>query len=129
RAQVAARSGHAISWDNTHLTLSVHVKQRTLGPAKVQTGTKIPEYVLRGLSDPEWLNLIPIIKRRATAPPNYLCGRYPTNYVPVRGDPKSSPYIHFQVTNRMRTRPELSERCARISAPQDIQHKSMCCVP
>jgi hypothetical protein len=68
RAQVAARSGHAISWDNTHLTLSVHVEQRTLGPAKVQTGTKIPEYVLRGLSDPEWLNLIPIIKRRATAP-------------------------------------------------------------
>ncbi|KAJ7911240.1 hypothetical protein B0H13DRAFT_1453981, partial [Mycena leptocephala] len=48
RAQVAARSGHAISWDNTHLTLSVHVEQRTLDPAKVQTGTTILEYVLRG---------------------------------------------------------------------------------
>ncbi|KAF8157489.1 hypothetical protein K438DRAFT_2074383 [Mycena galopus ATCC 62051] len=40
--------GHAISWDNTHITLSMHVDQRTLAPPKVQTGTTQIVYRLRG---------------------------------------------------------------------------------
>ncbi|KAJ7132584.1 hypothetical protein C8R44DRAFT_611803 [Mycena epipterygia] len=50
RAQLAARSGHAISWDNMHLSLSEHVEQRTLAPPKVQTGTTSLVYLLRGVT-------------------------------------------------------------------------------
>ena len=41
RAKVAARhqDGHMTGWDNTQICTSVHVKQRGLAPAKVQTGT------------------------------------------------------------------------------------------
>ncbi|KAJ7866703.1 hypothetical protein B0H13DRAFT_1636525 [Mycena leptocephala] len=67
RAQLAARSGHAISWDNMHLSLSEHVEQRTLAPPKVQTGTTSLVYLLRGLLDHHTLELIPILQRRATA--------------------------------------------------------------
>ncbi|KAF8178382.1 hypothetical protein K438DRAFT_1769567 [Mycena galopus ATCC 62051] len=48
KAKSDARSGHAISWDNTHITLSTHVEQRTLAPPKVQTGTTQIVYGLRG---------------------------------------------------------------------------------
>ncbi|KAJ7655886.1 hypothetical protein B0H17DRAFT_956275, partial [Mycena rosella] len=68
RAQLAARSGHAVSWDNIHLSLSIHVEQRTLAPPKVQTGTTAIIYVLRGLGDQRDLELSPIIERRAAAP-------------------------------------------------------------
>ncbi|KAJ7642889.1 hypothetical protein B0H17DRAFT_959984 [Mycena rosella] len=68
RAQLAARSGHAVSWDNIHLSLSIHVEQRTLAPPKVQTGTTTIIYVLRGLGDQRDLELSPIIERRAAAP-------------------------------------------------------------
>ncbi|KAF8205821.1 hypothetical protein K438DRAFT_1757140 [Mycena galopus ATCC 62051] len=68
RAQLAARSGHAISWDNTHISLSVHVEQRTLAPPKVQTGTTQIVYALRGAIAPDSLQLLPILERRASAP-------------------------------------------------------------
>ncbi|KAJ7698140.1 hypothetical protein B0H17DRAFT_927846, partial [Mycena rosella] len=68
RAQLAARSGHAVSWDNTHLSLSVHVEQRTLAPPKVQTGTTTLIYDICGLLDTRHLELQPILERRATAP-------------------------------------------------------------
>ncbi|KAJ6473464.1 hypothetical protein DFH09DRAFT_953689, partial [Mycena vulgaris] len=67
RAQIAARSGHSISWDNTHLSLSVHVEQQTLAPLKVQTGTTQIIYDLRGLTDMEMLSLRAILERRANA--------------------------------------------------------------
>ncbi|KAJ7939692.1 hypothetical protein B0H13DRAFT_1551614, partial [Mycena leptocephala] len=66
RAQLAARSGHAISLDNTHLTLSIHVEQRTLAPPKVQTGTTSLVYGLHGVADQTALELTPILERRAT---------------------------------------------------------------
>ncbi|KAJ7457328.1 hypothetical protein FB451DRAFT_1047259 [Mycena latifolia] len=68
RAQLAARSGHAVSWDNIHVSLSVHVEQRTLAPPKVQTGTTSLIYDLRGITDQSCLELKPIVERRATAP-------------------------------------------------------------
>ncbi|KAF8159104.1 hypothetical protein K438DRAFT_1986032 [Mycena galopus ATCC 62051] len=49
RAQLAARSGHAISWDNTHISLSI-------------------VYALRGAIPPDSLQLLPILERRASAP-------------------------------------------------------------
>ncbi|KAJ7767331.1 hypothetical protein B0H16DRAFT_1412448 [Mycena metata] len=67
RAQVASRSGHAVSWDNTQLSLSIHVEQRTGGPAKVQTGTTSLIYDMRGLLDVSWLALRPILERRSKA--------------------------------------------------------------
>ncbi|KAF8162317.1 hypothetical protein K438DRAFT_1618478, partial [Mycena galopus ATCC 62051] len=68
RAQLAARSGHAISWDNTHITLSTHVEQRTPAPPKVQTGTTQIVYGLRGVTNQSALELNPILDRRASAP-------------------------------------------------------------
>ncbi|KAJ7759811.1 hypothetical protein DFH07DRAFT_1023425 [Mycena maculata] len=65
RAQIAARAGHAIGWDNIHLSLSEHVEQRTLAPPKVQTGTTTIIYDLRGLFDAQILRLKPILERRA----------------------------------------------------------------
>ncbi|KAJ7663219.1 hypothetical protein DFH06DRAFT_986850, partial [Mycena polygramma] len=65
RAQLAARSGHSASWDNTNLSLSIHVEQRALAPPKVQTGTTQVIYNLRGLGDPATLELKPILERRA----------------------------------------------------------------
>ncbi|KAJ7916622.1 hypothetical protein B0H13DRAFT_1609193 [Mycena leptocephala] len=65
RAQLAARMGHSVSWDNTNLSLSIHVEQRALAPPKVQTGTTQLIYDLRGLSDPATLELKPILERRA----------------------------------------------------------------
>ncbi|KAJ6604366.1 hypothetical protein DFH09DRAFT_1442822 [Mycena vulgaris] len=67
RAQIAARSGHSISWDNTHLSLSVHVEQQMLAPPKVQTGMTQIIYDLRGLTDMEMLSLRAILERRANA--------------------------------------------------------------
>ncbi|KAJ7129941.1 hypothetical protein C8R46DRAFT_925140 [Mycena filopes] len=67
RAQTAARSGHAVSWDNTHISLSIHVEQRTLVPPKVQTGTTQLIYILRGLTDMATLKLSPILQRRLNA--------------------------------------------------------------
>ncbi|KAJ7167409.1 hypothetical protein C8R43DRAFT_1121828 [Mycena crocata] len=67
RAQVAARSGHSVSWDNTHISTSIHVEQRTLAPPKVQTGTTQIIYDLRGLTDMNTLNLLLILERRAQA--------------------------------------------------------------
>ncbi|KAJ7795799.1 hypothetical protein B0H13DRAFT_2392920 [Mycena leptocephala] len=67
RACLAARTGHAIGWDNIHVSLSQHVEQRTMAPAKVQTGTAIIIYDLRGIFDPETLALQPILDRRASA--------------------------------------------------------------
>ncbi|KAJ7796687.1 hypothetical protein B0H14DRAFT_2390415 [Mycena olivaceomarginata] len=64
RAQLAARMGHSVSWDNTNLSLSIHVEQRALAPPKVQTGTTQLIYDLRGLSDPATLELKPILERR-----------------------------------------------------------------
>ncbi|KAJ7687309.1 hypothetical protein B0H14DRAFT_2653906 [Mycena olivaceomarginata] len=64
RAQLAARMGHSVSWDNTNLSLSIHVEQRALAPPKVQTGTTQLIYNLRGLSDPATLELKPILQRR-----------------------------------------------------------------
>jgi hypothetical protein len=57
--------GHSVSWDNTNLSLSIHVEQRALAPPKVQTGTTQLIYDLRGLSDPATLELKPILERRA----------------------------------------------------------------
>ncbi|KAF8151138.1 hypothetical protein K438DRAFT_1623968 [Mycena galopus ATCC 62051] len=68
RAQLAARSGHAISWDNTHISLSVHFEQRTLAPPKVQIGTTQIVYALCGIIPPDSLQLLPILQRRASAP-------------------------------------------------------------
>lgn len=68
RAQLAVRSGHAISWDNTNISLSVHVEQRSLAPLKVQTGTTQIVYSLRGVIQPNSLQLLPILERRASAP-------------------------------------------------------------
>ncbi|KAJ7493683.1 hypothetical protein FB451DRAFT_1020785, partial [Mycena latifolia] len=68
RAQIAARSGHAVSWDNIHVSLSVHVEQRLLAPPKVQTGATALVYDLRGLLDPHHLDLRPILENRAIAP-------------------------------------------------------------
>ncbi|KAF7333906.1 hypothetical protein MSAN_02403400 [Mycena sanguinolenta] len=67
RAQTAARMGHSVSWDNTNISLSVHVEQRTFAPPKVQTRTTQLIYDLRGLSDPTALELKPILDRRAGA--------------------------------------------------------------
>ncbi|KAJ7817335.1 hypothetical protein B0H13DRAFT_1922959 [Mycena leptocephala] len=65
RAQLAARMGHSVSWDNTNLSLSMHVEQRALAPPKVQTGTTQLIYALRGLSELSTLELKPILERRA----------------------------------------------------------------
>ncbi|KAJ7100306.1 hypothetical protein C8R43DRAFT_1141345 [Mycena crocata] len=65
-AQIAARTGHAVSWDNMHLSLSEHVEQRTNAPPKVQTGTTNLIYDLRGAFDHKTLELKPILERRAT---------------------------------------------------------------
>ncbi|KAJ6568612.1 hypothetical protein B0H19DRAFT_938682 [Mycena capillaripes] len=67
RAQTGTRSGHAVSWDNTHLSLSIHVEQRTMAPPKVQTGTTQLIYILRGLTDMATLKLSIILERRLNA--------------------------------------------------------------
>ncbi|KAJ7891051.1 hypothetical protein B0H13DRAFT_2530311 [Mycena leptocephala] len=67
RACLAARTGHAIGWDNIHVSLSQHVEQWTMAPAKVQTGTAIIIYDLRGIFDSSTLALQPILDRRASA--------------------------------------------------------------
>ncbi|KAJ7983224.1 hypothetical protein DFH06DRAFT_1441030 [Mycena polygramma] len=61
RAQLAARDGHSASWDNTNISTSNHVEQRALAPPKVQTGTTMILYKLRGLLDIRWLELLPIL--------------------------------------------------------------------
>ncbi|KAJ7611074.1 hypothetical protein DFH06DRAFT_1016331, partial [Mycena polygramma] len=67
RAQLAARDGHSASWDNTNISTSNHVEQRALAPPKVQTGTTMIVYKLRGLLDIRWLELLPILERRGDA--------------------------------------------------------------
>ncbi|KAK6974994.1 hypothetical protein R3P38DRAFT_3335296 [Favolaschia claudopus] len=64
-AELIARTGHSLGWDNNHLSLSPHVEQRTLAPPKVQTGTTSIIYLLRGLLDLVTLSLQRIRERRA----------------------------------------------------------------
>ncbi|KAF7976464.1 hypothetical protein HWV62_6721 [Athelia sp. TMB] len=69
RARVAARSknGHMTGWDNTQITTSIHVEQRSLAPPKVQTGTTSIIYALRN-SSPAAIQLKPILELRKTCP-------------------------------------------------------------
>jgi len=64
-AKAAARSpdGHMTGWDNTQICTSIHVEQRGLTPAKVQTGTTSIIYPLRN-SSPEAIRLKPILERQ-----------------------------------------------------------------
>ncbi|KAK7046812.1 hypothetical protein R3P38DRAFT_2765570 [Favolaschia claudopus] len=64
-AELVARTGHSLGWDNNHLFLSPHVEQRTLASPKVQTGTTSVIYLLRGLLDLVTLSLQRIRERRA----------------------------------------------------------------
>ncbi|KAJ7262960.1 hypothetical protein C8J57DRAFT_1039834, partial [Mycena rebaudengoi] len=64
-AQISARGAHSVSWDNTAVSLSVHVEQRTGGPPKVQTGTTTLVYDLRAVLDRKALDLDSILARRA----------------------------------------------------------------
>jgi hypothetical protein len=65
RAKAAARSldGHMTGWDNTQICTSIHVEQRGLAPAKVQTGTTSIIYPLRN-SSPDAIRLKPILERQ-----------------------------------------------------------------
>ncbi|KAK7026366.1 hypothetical protein R3P38DRAFT_3395839 [Favolaschia claudopus] len=60
RAQTAARSGHAVGWDNENITLSEHVEQ-------LQSGTTTVIYLLRALLEMAILCLQPILERRRKA--------------------------------------------------------------
>ncbi|KAJ7744500.1 hypothetical protein DFH07DRAFT_963722 [Mycena maculata] len=66
-AHSALAAGHSVSWDNTHLSVSIHVEQRDLAPPKVQTGTTQLIYDLRGLNNINILNLTIILERRTKA--------------------------------------------------------------
>jgi hypothetical protein len=65
RAKAAVRhpDGHMTGWDNTQISTSVHVEQRGLAPAKVQTGTTSIIYPLRN-SSPSAIQLKPILERQ-----------------------------------------------------------------
>ncbi|KAK6985151.1 hypothetical protein R3P38DRAFT_3230809 [Favolaschia claudopus] len=67
RAQTAARSGHALGFDNENVTLSEHVEQRPFAPPKVQSGTASIIYLLRSLFDMATLRLLPILEQQRKA--------------------------------------------------------------
>ncbi|KAK6969487.1 hypothetical protein R3P38DRAFT_2670762 [Favolaschia claudopus] len=67
RAQTAARSGHALGFDNENVTLSEHVEQRPFAPPKVQSGTTSIIYLLRSLFDMATLRLLPILEQQRKA--------------------------------------------------------------
>jgi hypothetical protein len=64
RARQAARGPHLLGWDNTNIKMSIHVEQRELAPAKVQSGTTSIIYELRNAT-PDDMRLTPVLERRA----------------------------------------------------------------
>src|SRR5262245_8009879 len=66
-AQVIARMAHSTGWDNTQISTSIHVEQRSLAPPKVQVGTTSMIYLLRNAAMQD-LELHPILEARMSAP-------------------------------------------------------------
>lgn len=63
RARKAAREPHLLGWENTNIKMTIHVEQRELAPAKMQSGTTSIIYALRN-TIPDDLRLKPVLERR-----------------------------------------------------------------
>ncbi|KAJ7864688.1 hypothetical protein B0H13DRAFT_1899019 [Mycena leptocephala] len=74
RACLAARTGHAIGWDNIHVSLSQHVEQRTMAPAKARSIHQhllisIVELFIAGDPDFDYLKESPELQHPQYRPP------------------------------------------------------------